>query len=256
MEEETTRAAPQAVPTIFQRRKRARPISLGRRPSLLALVQGTIPFAVASGAVYLVGFVYHTTRLHTVGINPELYPKETADLFVLAYYAWLTLVAAALPFLSQEFVGIAAIAVFWIGITTLAVVWNYVERFGWAMHLRNLILPTDRWRRAAKVAAIPVMGALLTFYIPVFALVIYAIPVFIGEAAGRRDGQAYLKSAASRCQAPRTVTPSCTEISEGGKVVGYGFVIDASDSYIALVESGRGRSIKREGKEFSTRVTN
>ncbi len=226
-----------------------------RHPELSALLSGTLPIAILSGSAYLTGHLFHDTRLRTVGINPELYPKDGIDNFIHAYLACLSLVAKALPFLTEEVVVLLTIIAFWCFVTGAAVVINRFENAGWAVRLRAAIVRASGLKRTAKIVSLPVIASVMTVYIPLGLVSLFALPLVIGHTAGRLDGQAYLAKAAKVCAMPGTAESRCTELREDGKLVGYGYVIDASDTYIALVEKGQGRSVRRDNKEFVTRVS-
>jgi hypothetical protein len=80
------------------------------------------------------------------------------------------------------------------------------------------------------------------------------IPVAVGQAMGQKQARDDAAHYAKGCDIDPQEGYYCTLITESGKKVALGFIVDASSEYVAIIENGRSRSIPVKDKEFSQYV--
>lgn len=233
-----------------------RPQSLIRREASLPpalpyarLINGTVIITGVTWTAYLVGVVYHQTFLDHLGISPDLFPKQASEYFIFAFYACFSLVVAALsPMLSDVTIA-GVIILIWISITALVVVSVVFEKHRWIQGVQSKA-KQRRFRQVSFAIVFPILGSLVTFYVPLLIAFVLTMPVLLGQSAGAREASNYFKYIDAGCEAKVNNISPCTEITEGGKSIAVGIVVAASETHVAVLEKFGSRSLLLEGREL------
>lgn len=202
---------------------------------------------VFSGAAYLTGVSYHYAYLASFAIPEKLISKTTSDMFIYAYTA-----------ISEMGVRLMSIA----GI--LLVLWVVAAVYLWQI-LNSIDVRVQRssswfrWRQRlsgkpgvkflGKLVFVPIFVSALS-YIVVALFIVFLLPKMIGQQAGlqrARDDTAFFKKGCSKTVAKGY---SCVNVFEDKLLVSSGFVIDSSESYIAIYENAAVRTLPVTNKYF------
>lgn len=191
--------------------------------------------AVAGFSLHFMGQVTHRTYLHQMGASAGHFPKTSDWLMVSGYYTLverlMILVSAFLTHLWQ-----IALAIILLGLYMYA-----MERLGrwlknkdpvswlawspaWASDLiRNLFAST--FMLVGIPAAIMVV------------MVIILLPAVLGETAGKDIAAKDLELFQAVCQSEDpSVSPNCSQIIMGDKVLAIGYIIDTSPTHVAIFD--------------------
>lgn len=214
---------------------------------------GAISAAVGGLSLHLMGHVTHRFYLHQMGADAGLFPKTTDWLVINGYYAlggrllslleaflahawWIVLAAVVL---GCYLYGMEALGRW---LKTKAPITGLPWLPSWASDLlRNLFLSSF------VVIGIPVAA--------MWAMLIFLLPAVVGEIAGKdvaAKEMALFMAGCDNKESSRKV--QCSEIAEDGKVVATGYVIDASQSHIAIFDPVARRTVVTEtGKKVIVR---
>jgi len=196
---------------------------------------GAISAAVGGLSLHLMGHVTHRFYLHQMGADAGLFPKTTDWLVINGYYAlggrllslleaffahawWIVLAAAVL---GCYLYGMEALGRW---LKTKAPITGLSWLPSWASDLlRNLFLSSF------VVVGIPVAA--------MWAMLIFLLPAVMGEVAGKdvaAKEMALFMAGCDNSESNRKVR--CSDIVEDGKILATGYVIDASQSHIAIFD--------------------
>ncbi|RCW66739.1 hypothetical protein [Pseudorhodoferax soli] len=228
-----------------------RPSEKSLRLSLAAVLSGLAAvLAAGSAALHFIGTIWHRNYLAHWDIDANLFPRSTDQTLLAGYYAvlergvmlWL-FIAEKWPWMLLGACGLIAICFFidWITDRGVDVTAAWIDRSS---------------RKARLTAAVIVAGLALFSIVQVCVVVVVAamlLPAGIAEAAAGRSAEVAMRDHAKGCELS---TRRCIEVRRADGVSVKGYLLDSSPNDIALydVESGRGRTMSRQGVEIvSTR---
>jgi len=219
----------------------------------LAFINGTIIITALTWTAYLVGVVYHQSFLSELGISAELYPQEATGYFIYAFYACFSTLSAILPPMLSDIIVALVIVFVWVFVTAIGLIAVALEKHRWVISIRSRFMERPLLKKVSFTIFVPLLGSILTFYVPLFFALILTMPVILGQTAAKREAKSYLEKISKGCESlSRKNFPSCTEVTEGGRRVSIGILVSASEKYVGMLEKTGSRSILLDGKELST----
>lgn len=206
---------------------------------------GAISAAVGGFSLHLMGQVTHRVYLYQMGVNAGLFPKSTDWLVINGYYA---LGGRLLALLGAFFAH-----AWWIALAAIVL-------GGYLYGMEAL----GRWLRTkAPITGLPwlpswisdlirnlFLSSFVVLGIPVAAMwvmLIFLLPAVMGETAGKdvaAKEMALFMAGCDNKESNRKVR--CSEIIEDGKVLATGYVIDASQSHVAIFDPATRRTTVME----------
>lgn len=124
----------------------------------------------------------------------------------------------------------------------------------WVKKHQNGLSGNQKFKTLGPFIYIPILSVSLIFYIPLVFGLVMLVPVAVGETMGKKKALKDMANYTKGCEADLKEADYCTLITEDGKKIALGFVVDASSEYVAVVENGISRSIPIKDKEFSQYV--
>lgn len=215
---------------------------------------GAITTAVGGVSLHLMGQAAHRVYLYQMGINAGHFPKTTDWFVINGYYTlaelFLVFVRAFSAHIWQIVLSILMLTVYMYG----------MEKLG-------------GWLRAkdpgARLAGLPVLASDLirnlfasTFVlvgIPIaimFVMMILLLPAVVGETAGKDVAAKELVRFAPGCDRDGSdASVRCSQIVMDGKVLVIGYIIDASQSHVAIFDPATRRTtvVETAGKTITGR---
>lgn len=203
---------------------------------------------IATSAIYLIGITYYQTYSTILKIPYALHPKTTPDYFLYAFHAFMELFPAWLieSIKIKAVILILILFAIWV-ITNMFLDW--IDTSAWNKRAKTRI-PSAGLRRIGKAALIPSVILAIFFYAPLFCVIVMLLPVSIGEGMGRKAAERDLKITKHNCATIEKSYAYCSTIIQGDKEIATGYIMDASDKYVTIIEDGKTRSIPLEGKEI------
>lgn len=216
---------------------------------LMPLALG-VAIPIFSGAAYLTGVAYHQAYLNAFRIPQNLIAKSTADYFL---YAYMAVAESGMKFFTLS--GLASIIVISIFAVYFFQIFRWIDRkINQSSHiewLRSRAQSNPVFRTAGKLVIVPTL--VIAFgYLALASFIAFIMPMMFGEIAGARRAAEDIAVFQQGCHKPRKDSRYCNELFENGGAapVASGFVIDSSEKYIAIYESGTIRTYPVEGKRF------
>lgn len=206
--------------------------------------------AVGGLVLHLIGYVSHQFYLGAWGIDSGLFPQQTDDIIVLGYYAFVDRVASIFSTLNySQFWS-------WLGIGLLLTIYIFtVYKFArWLSNNKtiHLVKKIPGWiSELSKIFALTIMtlaGIPVALFFAVFFL---AIPAFLGENFGKTHAERQLTTFVMGCNQDSSAH-MCIELCKDKISLARGFLIESSESHIAVFDVNRKRALafEREGTEL------
>lgn len=210
--------------------------------------------AIAAGgglALHLMGYVGHQTYLSTWGIDPGLFPMSTDAIIIEGFYALIDRTATIFSAMTHKvsaFVTAGLIVVLYLFVIL------YVNRiakdrsgkiFGFSIRLPEIFIDLLKSFLIAVIALGGVPVAL------VFSVLILAVPAVLGESFGSSSAEQQMSQYRAGCN-QREMKERCVELRGKQGRLAYGFVLDSSESHIAIFDTDKNQvvSLEREGTEL------
>jgi hypothetical protein len=204
-------------------------------------------------ALHFLGHVTHIHYMRMWGIDSGLFPKKVEWASINGYYTVVDRFANLYLTLKENWVILAGI---WLGISFLILYWallDYLLKKDNAKSTQNWLqryLP--QWVHLPLTSLL--LGGSVTLFIPGVLLVvsmIMAIPGFMGESRGKAAFEKEVVKFKVGCKGAKAGS-TCFEIHKAGNMIARGFLIDSSETHIALfdIEMQRARVLEREGTEI------
>lgn len=223
---------------------------IGGLSSFTKLLAG---LTVASGTLlHFFGHVAHELYLSTWGIDPGLFPKSLYWTAVNGYYTVFDRIMATFTALTEDGRKFGALA----ACVSAIVIYIYaLSLFNGKKKDRPLPKWVERlpqWLRgllaSLGIAAITVslIPALLAW-----AAIVMAIPGLLGESRGKSAALEDYKTFLKGCE-KAAVTHRCFELQKDGVKSAKGFLIDSSETHVAMfdVDLKKARVLERKGLEL------
>lgn len=218
-----------------------------------ALINGTIVITALTWTSYLVGVVYHQSLLSELGISAELYPQEASEYFIYAFYACFSTLSAVLPPMLSDVTVAVVIFLMWVLVTAIGLTVVALEKHRWVTSIQSKFIDSPQLRKVSSTFFIPMVGLILTFYVPLLFALILTMPLILGQTAAKREAKSYLTKISRGCENLLRENPyPCIEVTEAGKQVSVGILVSASEKYVGILEKTGSRSILLDGRELST----
>lgn len=215
-----------------------------------ALAKGFAGIAAVGGVIlHLMGYVSHQAYLETWGIDPGLFPKPTDATVINGYYAFVDRAAALLSAARQgatHFLLAAVIVALYIFIL------SRIGKLSTSGKLRALVRRTPDW--LSDLAKSLVLTLTMLGGIPialVLAAFVLAVPAILGQNFGQSIAKKEMTVYRDGCNAEGN-SRMCVELRKDGKTIARGFLIESSESHVALfdVSEKRARALSRDGMEL------
>lgn len=218
------------------------------------LLGNAIVASVFTSAAYLVGVVFQHQYMKALKFNVELYPKSSSEYFLYSFTAFFQMFPAWLTTVSNSFKIIIVVASFSFFLVLVNYFGDKISKTAWIKARQERLGENPKLKALGPFVYIPVLAVSMIFYVPLFLGLVMFVPVAVGEMMGKRQAHEEAAHYAKGCDADQKEGYYCTLITESGKKVALGFVVDASSEYVAIIENGRSRSIPIKDKEFSQYV--
>lgn len=221
---------------------------------------GAITTAVGGVSLHLMGQVAHRVYLYQMGVNAGHFPKTTDWFVINGYYSLAELFLALAKVFSTHIWQIV------LAILVLSIYMYGIEKLGGWLQAKD---------PRPKLAGFPVWASNLirnllasTFVlvgIPVaimFVMMILLLPAVVGETAGKDVAAKELARFVLGCDSEGSdASVRCSQIVIDGKVLVTGYIIDASQSHVAIFDPATRRTTVVEtagkaiiGRQASTPV--
>ena len=196
------------------------------------------------------GYISHHTYLTAWGIDPGLFPKATDATVINGFYAFIdrsAMVMSAIQDGAGKFLTAGVMVAVYLFVLFRA---SKSERAGARARWLSNFVPAwlgDVWRSL-------MLTFLTIFGIPValvFIVFVLAIPAVFAERFGYSQAEREMAKFSRGCEQASGVG-SCIELQKDGKPIARGFLIESSESHVALfdVAMKRARAIERAGTEL------
>lgn len=204
-------------------------------------------------ALHFLGHVSNNHYLRMWGLDPGQFPKSLDWASINGYYTLFERLTSIFHILVENW---QTLAYLWLGSTVVVLYWFFLSYLSKKMEPEKL----EFWlqRHFPKWAHIPLIGAgiggLMTIFLPSLFLtgsILLAVPGLLGESRGEAVYKSHLERFQKGCE-EISRRPLCIEIRKDGKPLAKGFLIDSSESHIALfdVSLQRARVLERAGTEI------
>ena len=210
-----------------------------------AMLVSAVP--VAAVLLHFVGSVSHETELAVLGVDSGPFQKASEWLLINGYYMS-----------TGRLMGISQYLLNWkiiLGIAVFALAFCGAGMAGKALDRRLPKPPPSVVQHPLAeliVTTVLSVAVYLIFPMVVIILVLFMIGgAAFGEAAGRESAERKLAMFQKGCDAA-TLTHKCVEIHKDGKIVSSGFLIDSSDTHLAIfdVQMRKSRVVERVNTEL------
>jgi hypothetical protein len=221
-------------------------------------LSGLTKIIAATGVVggvilHFLGHVSHNRYLTLWGIDPGQFPKSIDWIGINGYYTLFDRITSIFSALAETW---KTLALLWLGISGFVLYLYILQRLSKkeppeqikAWFLRYC--PT--WLHPPLLSV--VIGGVFTFFIPSVLLVtamFLAVPDLLGESRGEAAYKADFSKFQKGCENPKPGN-ICFDLRKDGQAIARGFLIDSSETHIALfdVNQQRARVIERNGTEL------
>lgn len=199
---------------------------------------------------HLMGYISHHTYLSAWGIDPGLFPKATDATIIDGFYAFIdrsAMVMSAIQDGAGKFLTAGVMVAVYLFVLFRA---GKSERAG--ERARWLSNSVPAW--LGDVGRSLMLTFLTIFGIPValvFIVFVLAIPAVFAERFGYSQAEREMAKFLRGCELASGVG-RCVELQKDGKTIARGFLIESSESHVALfdVAMQRARAIERAGTEL------
>jgi hypothetical protein len=196
---------------------------------------GAISAAIGSVSLHLMGQVAHRVYLQQMGVSAGHFPKTTDWLVINGYYTLGTRFLALMKaFFAHTLLIALAILVFGVYMYGMEVLGRWLKSKAPALKLAGL----PAW--ASDVIRNLLASAFVVIGIPVavmFVMLVLLLPAVVGETAGKDVAAKEMTRFMAGCDRGESNTSAnCSQIVMDGKVLATGYVIDASQSHVAIFD--------------------
>lgn len=213
--------------------------------------------SIGYGASYLTGLIYHQTYLLRLEIPSEFFRKQSSDYFVFAYIAWVELSMKLLPALMGDWRPLVLLTLFVTFTLFLGMFLGWMSETVCVNKIKENLKASPKISLAGSMLFMPITAVAVIFIAPIMLIVVTVIPILIGGAGADEAAKRELEKFEAGCDA-KSIKHRCYDITEGEKFIARGFIVEVSDSYVALMTKIgpeilplSGRSLKIYGKRES-----
>jgi len=206
------------------------------KPNWASLAKiGAISAAIGGVSLHLMGQVAHRIYLQQMGVSAGHFPKTADWLVINGYYTLGTRFLALMKaFFSHTLLIALAIVVLGVYMYGMDVLSRWLKSKAPALKLAGL----PAW--ASDVIRNLLASAFVVIGIPIavmFMMLVLLLPAVVGETAGKDVAAKEMTSFMAGCDSGESNTPSnCSQIVMDGKVLATGYIIDASESHVAVFD--------------------
>lgn len=228
-------------------REEPKPFSWGLLAKLFAGIA-----AVGGLVLHMMGYVSHRNYLAAWGLDPGLFPKPADAIIIQGFYAVVDRTITMFSVVGERVEQLLIAAGIMTVVLFLAIVLSRLVEQQARTRVSRLSSRFPKWCSDFWVSlAVTYIVVGVVPFVLAFVVIVLAIPAFLGEsyghAAAERDRARYLTG----CQ-QKAGTQGCIELNKDGKIAVRGFLIESSESHIAIfdVSEKRARALERSGTEL------
>lgn len=214
--------------------------------TLNTLLSSAFAASCFTSGAYLVGLGYFQTYMSALKFNYGLYEKSATDYFVYATVAVLEAIPSWLGTISASWQIVIAVTTMALLVGAFQYFGNRIDESKWGQRQRERAARSAKLRAFGTVLAWPLGAGIVFFYIPVFVGFILIMPILLGQSMGAKVAEREARVHAKGCGKP-PAGYFCTSIQNADGTMSPGFIVDVSDSHIAIVIDGASKSVPREG---------
>lgn len=212
------------------------------------LLSSALP--LLSAAAYLIGLAYRTTLHHEFSIPSGLLAATTSDYLVYAYTALVETGLRLIGFTGLMVLSLPVVAV---------ITWRF---FSWLerkseesqrLRIIRAKVNSNGYLKLVGYLCAALTSVVALSYLALFAYGAFLAPYILGERAGKQRATDDLRAYKLGCEKGSGGARFCVDIYHDEKVVASGFVIDSSEKYLAIYESGIVRILPTEGMHFRSK---
>lgn len=200
--------------------------------------------------LHFIGATSHRVYLQALRLDPGLFPKTTDWIVISGYYTLIDRIAVMLKLISDNWLatvlGVFGLCVYLFVVRVLS---QYVEK-----KLSGKIHPKwlKSWRGDLLESVL--ISCLVYLSVPLallFLMVLMIPPAALAETAGLDSARRDLALFKNGC-VNATPISGCLALRKGAELMAYGFLVDSTDSHIAIFDVGqqRARAFERAGTEL------
>lgn len=215
--------------------------------------------AVGGLVLHLMGYVSHIFYLGGLGVDSSLFPQKTDETIILGYYTLIdrtaTIFTAITPTQLWKLLGIGLLVTLYV----FAVI--RIARSPSSNKAFHIIRKIPAWLndlgKSFLLTFLALAGVPVALLLVVFIL---TIPAIFGESFGKEQAEHQLKKYTHGC-AQAAPTSVCIELCKTDKLLARGFLIEGSESHIAIFDINQKRALtfERDGTQLfadSPRILN
>jgi hypothetical protein len=206
--------------------------------------------SVAGGAaLHFLGYVTHMAYLRTWGIDSDLFPKSIDWIYVNGYYTLFDGLNKIFTAFAEGWKKVAVLGLCSALYIFLLIRTGKKEKRNLGREWRSRL---PEWLHDLLLSAGIVGGFALVIPLALAsAIILLALPALLGESRGRDTAIQELASFHVGCENQNTRN-TCLELRKDGRSIVRGFLIDSSESHIAIFDVAikRPRIFERAGTEM------
>lgn len=215
---------------------------------------GAITAAIGGVSLHLMGQAAHRVYLNQMGVNAGHFPKTTDWFVINGYYSlaelFLVFVKAFSAHTWQIMLSILALSLYMYCMEKLG---GWVRAKDPARRLAGLPAWVSDLTRNLFASTFVLVGIPIAI---MFVMIILLLPAVVGETAGKDVAARELVRFASGCDRDKSnASVLCSQIVLDGKVLATGYIIDASQSHVAIFDPATRRTmvVETAGKAITGR---
>lgn len=189
--------------------------------------------AIGGVALHLIGYVYLDTYLSVWGINTELFPKPVDLLIIHGYYALMDRAISVSTLLLNNWKELLVPALFFATYLFLLIQLGKSEK---TKKFKKTPRKFPTWVKDA-IFSITFTGVVYVTVpvVLILGVALVIVPVTIGYSSGNTNGKNDLATFQHGCTSLKT-NKTCITLMKEGKAISYGYLIDSSETHLALFD--------------------
>ncbi len=191
-------------------------------------------------SLYLIGVIYHQTYLNHFGVSSGLFEKSPTDYFVHAYSALFQIGTNWLNIISNPTIFFSVLGLAFLFISEILFL-NWLPTTAPFKIAGSKIHSSTRFKVPATACLLATAVTSLLLALPLVANLLLIVPALIGaksaETSYKREELVFDQG----CDRVKKSKNYCVRLLDGENEVARGFIIETSNSHIALYLGGKAR---------------
>lgn len=208
--------------------------TLPPRPWLTWAWLCTVSLSIGYGACYIAGLFYHQTYLQDLEVPSEFFRKQPSDYFVYAYTAWLEVSVKWLPALLGNFRPWLLLLLFLSSCVVLGLSLGWLSEKEPFRKIKERLGGNQNFLIVRGLIFAPVSMSAALILILAIMISVTLVPALWAQTAAHETSKREIEKYKIGCQLV-PLKQRCYDLIDGDKVIATGFIVEASDVYLALM---------------------